>query len=430
SLDDMITERKEDSSKNTYSKLSRRDLEFSSVVIAMNSSNSAKISFLRRVPLLEWRSLLPSSKRAVDIKDHSFSSNSKIELFLFNSNNCISNVKKGSSQDEGNFAIFFHFKNNKIGQKGSLSSSSLSKLIGFSLNKTTSKPNRPPSILNEENSTSCGIENFLGYLAETMIEDFNNIAFEQIVTMAVFEHSFVLNRYSSFGRHLEEIHMTWAVGIKGLHEVTNAQTGLGYDSQEFDSPVLENQVNEKYNTCEGYHAVPPLYTGNYMPPKPNLVFVDEHIVNESITSLTDWVSDSEDENEIETKSNQIKPSFAKVKFVKTTEHVKSPRKSDKQKENNRQTKYLRKNSQGPRGNVIDHIFKDSGSYMLKRFNYVDLQGRLKSDQGIFDSGCTRHVTGNKSFLTDYQDIDGGFVAFRGSPKGALDYLISEDMFDD
>ncbi|GJT72964.1 putative reverse transcriptase domain-containing protein [Tanacetum coccineum] len=31
----------------------------------------------------------------------------------------------------------------------------------------------------------------------------------------------------------------------------------------------------------------------------------------------------------------------------------------------------------PTGNVIDHNSKDSGSYMLKRFDYVDLQGRLK-----------------------------------------------------
>ncbi|GKE84031.1 retrovirus-related pol polyprotein from transposon TNT 1-94 [Tanacetum coccineum] len=28
-----------------------------------------------------------------------------------------------------------------------------------------------------------------------------------------------------------------------------------------------------------------------------------------------------------------------------------------------------------------------------------------------------HMTGNKSFLTKYQEIDGGFVAFGGSPKG-------------
>nr|GEY04959.1 hypothetical protein [Tanacetum cinerariifolium] len=72
----------------------------------------------------------------------------------------------------------------------------------------------------------------------------------------------------------------------------------------------------------------------------------------------------------------------------------------------------------PTVNVIDHISKDGGSYMLKRFNYVDLQGKLKSDQGIFDSGCSRHLTGNKSFLINYQEIDGGFVAFGGGHKGS------------
>ncbi|GKD61546.1 putative ribonuclease H-like domain-containing protein [Tanacetum coccineum] len=39
------------------------------------------------------------------------------------------------------------------------------------------------------------------------------------------------------------------------------------------------------------------------------------------------------------------------------------------------------------------------------------------DQGIFNSGCCRHMTGNKSFLTNYQEINGGFVAFERSPKG-------------
>ncbi|GKB15334.1 putative ribonuclease H-like domain-containing protein [Tanacetum coccineum] len=42
------------------------------------------------------------------------------------------------------------------------------------------------------------------------------------------------------------------------------------------------------------------------------------------------------------------------------------------------------------------------------------------DQGIFNSGCFRHMTGNKSFLTNYQKIDGGFVAFGGSPKDVKD----------
>nr|GEY02857.1 hypothetical protein [Tanacetum cinerariifolium] len=41
------------------------------------------------------------------------------------------------------------------------------------------------------------------------------------------------------------------------------------------------------------------------------------------------------------------------------------------------------------------------------------------DQWIFDSGCSRHMTGNKSFLTKYQHMDGRFVAFGGSPKGGI-----------
>ncbi|GJR85204.1 putative ribonuclease H-like domain-containing protein [Tanacetum coccineum] len=67
----------------------------------------------------------------------------------------------------------------------------------------------------------------------------------------------------------------------------------------------------------------------------------------------------------------------------------------------------------PTEKVIDHISKDSGSYMPKDLTMLI----LKADSRISDSGCSRHMTGNKSYLTDYQDIDGGFIAFAGSPKG-------------
>ncbi|GJS44324.1 putative ribonuclease H-like domain-containing protein [Tanacetum coccineum] len=63
----------------------------------------------------------------------------------------------------------------------------------------------------------------------------------------------------------------------------------------------------------------------------------------------------------------------------------------------------------PTRKLNDHISKDSRSYMPKRFDYINPQGRL--------NGCSRHITRNKSYLTDYQDIDDGFVAFAGSPKG-------------
>ncbi|GJS11550.1 ribonuclease H-like domain-containing protein [Tanacetum coccineum] len=39
------------------------------------------------------------------------------------------------------------------------------------------------------------------------------------------------------------------------------------------------------------------------------------------------------------------------------------------------------------------------------------------DKGVIDSGCFRHMTGNRSYLTDYEEIDGGFVAFGGNSKG-------------
>ncbi|GJZ75250.1 putative ribonuclease H-like domain-containing protein [Tanacetum coccineum] len=52
------------------------------------------------------------------------------------------------------------------------------------------------------------------------------------------------------------------------------------------------------------------------------------------------------------------------------------------------------------------------SINFKRFDYLELQ-----EKGVIDSGCSRHMTGNKSYLSDYEEIDGGFVAFGGDPKG-------------
>ncbi|GJZ21320.1 hypothetical protein Tco_0558359 [Tanacetum coccineum] len=39
------------------------------------------------------------------------------------------------------------------------------------------------------------------------------------------------------------------------------------------------------------------------------------------------------------------------------------------------------------------------------------------EKGVIDSGYSRHMTRNKSYLSDYEEIDGRFVAFGGDPKG-------------
>nr|GEY65855.1 hypothetical protein [Tanacetum cinerariifolium] len=39
------------------------------------------------------------------------------------------------------------------------------------------------------------------------------------------------------------------------------------------------------------------------------------------------------------------------------------------------------------------------------------------DKGVIDSGCSRHKTGNISYLSDFQELNGGYVAFGGNSKG-------------
>nr|GEV97304.1 ribonuclease H-like domain-containing protein [Tanacetum cinerariifolium] len=39
------------------------------------------------------------------------------------------------------------------------------------------------------------------------------------------------------------------------------------------------------------------------------------------------------------------------------------------------------------------------------------------DKGVIDSGCSRHMTGNMSYLSDFEELNRGYVAFGGNPKG-------------
>nr|GEV93371.1 putative ribonuclease H-like domain-containing protein [Tanacetum cinerariifolium] len=39
------------------------------------------------------------------------------------------------------------------------------------------------------------------------------------------------------------------------------------------------------------------------------------------------------------------------------------------------------------------------------------------DKRVIDSGCSRHMTGNMSYLSDFEELNEGYVAFRGNPKG-------------
>ncbi|GKB18186.1 retrovirus-related pol polyprotein from transposon TNT 1-94 [Tanacetum coccineum] len=67
----------------------------------------------------------------------------------------------------------------------------------------------------------------------------------------------------------------------------------------------------------------------------------------------------------------------------------------------------------PKGTYLDHVSKDNGSFMLKKGN----PEILLQDHAVVDSGCSSHMTGNKAYLSDYEDFNRGFVAFGSDPKG-------------
>ncbi|GJY01362.1 ribonuclease H-like domain-containing protein [Tanacetum coccineum] len=52
-----------------------------------------------------------------------------------------------------------------------------------------------------------------------------------------------------------------------------------------------------------------------------------------------------------------------------------------------------------------------------RANQANAGHLQKEDRGYFDSGCSRHMTGNMSYLTDFKEFDGGYVTFGGGARG-------------
>nr|GFA39554.1 hypothetical protein [Tanacetum cinerariifolium] len=64
----------------------------------------------------------------------------------------------------------------------------------------------------------------------------------------------------------------------------------------------------------------------------------------------------------------------------------------------------------PKCLVLDHDLRTTSASMnLKRFDYNDALGR--------SNGCSRHMTGNMSYLSDFEELNEGYVAFGGNPKG-------------
>ncbi|GJW39787.1 putative ribonuclease H-like domain-containing protein [Tanacetum coccineum] len=71
----------------------------------------------------------------------------------------------------------------------------------------------------------------------------------------------------------------------------------------------------------------------------------------------------------------------------------------------------------PRVDKISQTFQKQGIGFKKIKACFGNPEILLQDHAVVDSGCSSHMTGNKAYLSDYEDFNGGFVAFGSDPKG-------------
>nr|GFA01055.1 hypothetical protein [Tanacetum cinerariifolium] len=142
-----------------------------------------------------------------------------------------------------------------------------------------------------------------------------------------------------------------------------------------DAQTLIQAIEHRFRGL-GYNVVSPPYTRNFMPPKPDLVYpiLDDFVdVNESVSETV---------------------------VEKTTVESNEP-------------KTVRKENEAP---IIKDSMSESEGEDETKFQTGNPQQDLK-DKGVIDSGCSRHMTGNRSYFTDYEEIDDRFIAFRGNSEG-------------
>nr|GEV03380.1 ribonuclease H-like domain, reverse transcriptase, RNA-dependent DNA polymerase [Tanacetum cinerariifolium] len=129
-----------------------------------------------------------------------------------------------------------------------------------------------------------------------------------------------------------------------------------------------------------------------MPPKHDLSLIDEHFESVSVDVISN-----------------ITPSD--VKTVKTIDV------NHKGVFSTEEPKPVMKNNFSPL--IIEDWHSDDESEVdISPTVEGNLQQKEYKENGVIDSGCSKHMTGNKCYLTDFEAYNGGFVSF-GDGKGRI-----------
>ncbi|GKD33109.1 hypothetical protein Tco_1248618 [Tanacetum coccineum] len=180
--------------------------------------------------------------------------------------------------------------------------------------------------------------------------------------------------------------------------------------------LIRSQITDKSRKGVGfisYNAVPPPPTGLFLPPKFDL---SNSGLEEFQQSKFEGYKPKPSKSFSEDTSNKVRespgaplveelvlddklekktlfPIIAKMEFVRPKQQGKPVRKPVKYAK-----MYMSQNS-------LQLPSKGKGGHPQKE------------DQGSVDSGCSRHMTGNMSYLSNFKEFDGGYVTIRGGAKG-------------
>ncbi|GJS34584.1 ribonuclease H-like domain-containing protein [Tanacetum coccineum] len=207
----------------------------------------------------------------------------------------------------------------------------------------------------------------------------------------------------------------------------------------YTKDVLKNceesiPANDRFSKSNGYHDVPPTIIGNFLTLRSDISFAG--LVSTVRPIATKIAQTSGAIRPIYPRMDNVRPrgSYSPIKrsyYTKLAFRPKDLKQDVKtfgvQNMTTAGTRAVVNTGKGkmdtdlkksrwvwrPKGNYLDHVSKDSGSFMLKKGN----PEILLQDHAVVDSGCSSHMIGNKAYLSDYEDYNGGFVAFGSDPKG-------------
>nr|GFA03647.1 ribonuclease H-like domain-containing protein [Tanacetum cinerariifolium] len=162
------------------------------------------------------------------------------------------------------------------------------------------------------------------------------------------------------------------------------------------SDLEDTPVNDRF--ADRMHAVPSLMTGNYIPSGPDLEIDYSKFTYGPKQTLAD---------ESDSKPSKY-ASCESVSSVETSTFMPEPVENA--------SKVVCEPNVWTDAPIIEEYKLDSDNDSVSN----DDPHRALKDKEVVDSGCSRHMTGNKSHLADYQEVKGGSVAFGGSNRRITD----------